>query len=279
MTEGPNQGAATLPIGAPPDAGGESVSLVCSEIWGGNRSVHGPVELPGMRGFLFSQPCDGAHGGDVHYLSVCGSGLLSRVCLADVTDHGESVGAVSQAMHERLRRSVNRMDQRRVLRKLNVRLSELDDGFFTTAVVLTCFPPMRHLSISYAGHEPAWYYEASSHRWLPLEPTQRRGSFDTVLAAEPRTRYTQRVRRVALGDRLLMITDGVLEAPNESGDLFGREGLSNVLQSTHDLEPQALVPAITERLRDHTDGAALQNRLFRRRGENSAVKGGTSVVP
>jgi serine phosphatase RsbU (regulator of sigma subunit) len=153
---------------------------------------------------------------------------------------------------------------------------------------------MRRLSISYAGHEPAWYYEASNQRWLQLEPTQRRGLFDIVLAVEPRTRYTQRVRRVALGDRLLMITDGVLEAPNESGELFGRERLSNVLQSAHDLETEALVPAITEKLREHTEGAALhhddvsllmiefvdnlespalwtalQNRLFRRWRETS----------
>jgi sigma-B regulation protein RsbU (phosphoserine phosphatase) len=252
-----------------------------------------------MRGILFSQPCEGARGGDVHYLSVCGSGLLSRICMADVTGHGESVAAVSQTMHELLRRSVNRMDQRKVLRQLNLRLSELDDGSFTTAAVLTYFPPMRRLSISYAGHEPAWYYEASNQRWLQLEPIQRRGMFDIVLAVEPRTRYTQRVRRVALGDRLLMITDGVLEAPNESGALFGREGLSNILQSAHDLETAALVPAITDKLREHTTGAvlhhddvsllmlefvdnlespalwtALQNRLFRRRRET-----GTGVEP
>jgi sigma-B regulation protein RsbU (phosphoserine phosphatase) len=298
MIEGPNLSAATLPIGAIPDADGGAVGLVCNEVWGGNRAFTGPIELPGMRGILFSQPCEGARGGDVHYLSVCGSGLLSRVCLADVTGHGESVAAVSQTMHELLRRSVNRMDQRKVLRKLNLRLSELDDGSFTTAAVLTYFPPMRRLSVSYAGHEPAWYYEASNQRWSQLEPTQRRGLFDIVLAVEPRTRYTQRVRRVALGDRLLMLTDGVLEAPNESGDLFGRKGLSNVLQSAHDLETEALVSAIMEKLREHTNGAALhhddvsllmiefvdnlespalwtalQNRLFRRRRENSTTAG------
>ena len=303
MPRPPDIGPATLPIGAFPQTGSEAVGLVCNEVWGGNRAFSGPIELPGMRGILFSEPCEGARGGDVHYLSVCGSGQLSRMCLADVTGHGESVAAVSQTMHELLRRSVNRMDQRKMLRKLNLRLSQLDDGSFTTAAVLTYFAPMHRLSISYAGHEPAWYYEASSQRWSQLEPTQRQGLFDIVLAVEPRTRYTQRVRRVERGDRLLMITDGVLEAPNKSGDLFGREGLSNVLQSAHNLDTEALVPAIIEKLREHTNGAALhhddvsllmiefvdnlespalwtalQNRLFRRWRETSKIAGSMTAI-
>ena len=34
---------------------------------------------------------------------VCGSGLVSRACLADVTGHGESVAVISQTMHDLLR--------------------------------------------------------------------------------------------------------------------------------------------------------------------------------
>jgi serine phosphatase RsbU (regulator of sigma subunit) len=288
-----DRGAPSLPIGGFPNPGGESVGLVCNEIWGGNRIFHGPIELPGMRGVLFSQPCDGARGGDVHYLSVCGSGLLSRACLADVVGHGESVAAVSQTMHDLLRRSVNRVDERKVLRRLNLRLSKLNARSFTTAAALTYFPPTRRLSISYAGHEPAWYYHASSQRWSQLESAQREGLFDIPLAVEPRTRYTRRVRRVEVGDRLLMITDGVLEAPNQAGELFGRERLVGVLQATHHRAPKPMVLEIIEELREHTDGmplhhddvsllmvefvdnlassalwTALRNRLSRRRREN-----------
>jgi sigma-B regulation protein RsbU (phosphoserine phosphatase) len=302
MIETPDRDAAMVPIGAFPNSGGESVGLVCNEIWGGNRTFHGPIELPGLRGVLFSQPCASARGGDVHYLSVCGSGLISRACLADVTGHGESVAAISQTMHDLLLRSVNRMDERKVLRRLNLRLSKLNDGSFTTAAALTYFPPTRRLSISYAGHEPAWYYDASSQRWSLLELTQRKGLFDIVLAADPRTRYTRRVRRVAIGDRLLMLTDGVLEAPGEAGELFGRERLASVLQTAHDLAPQALILAIIEELREHTNGTplhhddvsililefvdnlgssalwtALRNRLFGSRRENGAIQAGMPV--
>lgn len=297
MITTPDGDTTMTPIGAVPRSDGESIGLVCNEVWGGNRTFQGPIELPGLRGVLFSQPCEGGRGGDVHYLSVCGSGLISRACLADVTGHGESVAAISQTMHDLLRRSVNRLDERKVLRRLNLSLSKLDDGSFTTAAALTYFPPTRRLSISYAGHEPAWYYDGSRQRWSRLETAQRKGLFDIVLAADPRTRYTRRVRRVAIGDRLLMITDGVLEAPNAAGELFGRERLASVLQTAHDLTPQALIPAIIEELREHTNGTplhhddvsilvlefvdnlgnsalwtALRNRVFGRRRKNEATK-------
>jgi serine phosphatase RsbU (regulator of sigma subunit) len=116
----PRNSAQTQRSGTATPDGSESVGLVCNEVWGGNRAFYGPVELPGLRGVLYSQASDGTRGGDVHYLSVCGSGLISRACLADVTGHGESVAAISETMHDLLRRSVNRMDERKVLQRLNV---------------------------------------------------------------------------------------------------------------------------------------------------------------
>ncbi|MHC5029101.1 MAG: hypothetical protein ACYTGR_20310, partial [Planctomycetota bacterium] len=102
----------TSSTAVPPDG----MSLVCGEIHGGNRTVETSVDLPGMRGVIYSRPCDGGRGGDVHYLSVCGSGLLSRMCVADVAGHGEAVANVSAEMHQQLRRLMSWPDQRRVLR-------------------------------------------------------------------------------------------------------------------------------------------------------------------
>jgi len=259
MTENSDRTSTASFVDVAPHDGTAAVGLVCSEIWGGNRSFYGPIELPGLRGVLFSQASDGARGGDVHYLSVCGSGLISRVCLADVTGHGESVAAVSEAMHKLLRRSVNRMDERKVLRKLNLRLCQADYASFVTAGMLTYFPPTRRLSISHAGHEPAWYYEASQRRWSQLEPNPREGFFDMALAVAPSAKYTRRVTRVAVGNRLLIITDGVLEAPNEAGELFGRERLAGVLNAARGCGVDDVVAALLAALHEHTGGAPFQH--------------------
>ncbi|HNQ22268.1 MAG TPA: PP2C family protein-serine/threonine phosphatase [Phycisphaerae bacterium] len=259
MSKVPRTTAETKPSGTATPDGSELVGLVCNEVWGGNRAFYGPVELPGLRGVLYSQASDGTRGGDVHYLSVCGSGLISRACLADVTGHGESVAAISQTMHDLLRRSVNRMDERKVLQRLNFRLCARGEGPFVTAAALTYFPPTRRLSISYAGHEPAWYYDAARRFWSPLKIAPRDGLFDIALAVEPKTRYTRCLRRVALGDRLLLLTDGVVEAPNAAGELFGRERLAQVLQANGHQPPQVLIPTMVAALRGHTNRAPLHH--------------------
>ena len=109
-------GSMTLP---PDPASG----LVCGQVRGGTTPVHERVALPGLRGVLYSRPCSGASGGDIHYLSVCGSGLLSRVCLADVAGHGEMIAAVGNEIHAHLLRSVDVIDERKVLMRLDGRLA------------------------------------------------------------------------------------------------------------------------------------------------------------
>ena len=93
---------------APPAA------FACGEMKGGNGTIHAQVALPGLRGVLYSRPCAGASGGDIHYLSECGSGPLARVCLADVAGHGSAVAAVGAEMHAHLRRSVDVIATRRL---------------------------------------------------------------------------------------------------------------------------------------------------------------------
>src|SRR5262249_24186561 len=54
-------------------------TLSCMEVWGGNQSVIRCVELPDLTAWIYSNPAGGSSGGDVHYLSVCGHAILSRV--------------------------------------------------------------------------------------------------------------------------------------------------------------------------------------------------------
>src|SRR5215510_329913 len=71
-------------------------ALACMEVWGTNRSVNRTVDLPELTAWVYSKPADGENGGDVHYLSVCGQAVLSRVVLADVSGHGAQVSGSAQ---------------------------------------------------------------------------------------------------------------------------------------------------------------------------------------
>jgi serine phosphatase RsbU (regulator of sigma subunit) len=158
---------------------------------------------------------------------MCGSGILSRVCIADVAGHGQSIAAVGRETHDILRRHTNWPDHRRMLRLLNRSLERRDLHTLTTAAVLTYYPPSRRLSYSYAGHPPAWYYSAAADAWQQLTLDDDSASpdngvlVDIPLAVSPDAAFSRSRRQVNIGDRLLIVTDGVLEAPDASGRHFG----------------------------------------------------------
>jgi serine/threonine protein phosphatase PrpC len=235
--------------------GSESASgLTCGEVRGGCRVAHDEIELPGLRGVLYSRPCAGAHGGDIHYLSVCGSGFISRLCLADVAGHGDAVAAVSAQTYDQLRRSVDTIDNRRVLRGLDRRLARSEIRAMTTAVMATYFPPSRRLTVSYAGHPEAWLYSQAEGRWRPIEaePAPPRAGFVGLpLGTDLAPSFTRRRLKVDMGDRLLLITDGVLEATSPDGVEFGHDGLARVL-AQHDADIQSVMDRLLGALVAHT---------------------------
>lgn len=221
---------------------------------GGNRHVHAAVELPGVHGVLFSSTSDGPHGGDIHFLSVCGSGLLARLCLADVAGHGETVATVAAEMYDQLRRSVDIIDERRVLRALDRRIVGTGVRAMTTAVLTTYYPPARRLAVSYAGHPPAWLFSAAQGAWCPIEPEPAKKHDGAYVGLPLGTGlgpdYTRRKIKVAHGDRLLLLTDGVLEAESTQGDQLGPEGLQELLAS-YDGDCAGLVGHLLDGLASH----------------------------
>lgn len=238
-----------------PDA--SRVELACAEVWGGNRQFATPVELPGIAGYLYAQPCDGGRGGDVHCLSTCGSGLIARICIADVVGHGAAVDAVSREIHKLVRRYLNAFDQRRILKRLNSVLSGGDFGEFATAAVVTYFPPTQTLSVSYAGHPPAWYFSAERGSWsryVSPEGRSRIGLSDLPLAVDDSTQFTRIKSRVATGDMLLVLTDGVLETPAPEGEEFGADRLQATLDGISEPQPSRVVDAVLTACRAHRAG-------------------------
>lgn len=235
-------------------------AFACAEVRGGIRFTYERVELPGLRGAIYSRPCDGLHGGDIHYLSVCGSGLLSRMCLADVAGHGDVVAAVSNETCDQLRRSVDTVDDRRVLSALDRRLAKRGVRAMTTAVLASYFPPTGRLSVSYAGHPEGWLYSAADRQWRQVEAEPAPPSAGPLVGLPLNTglspAFTRRRLKVAVGDRLLLLTDGVLEAESPDGVEFGREGVHAVL-SAHDGPPESLVDALMARLSEHAGTSAL----------------------
>jgi phosphoserine phosphatase RsbU/P len=165
---------------------------------------------------------------------------------------------VSAQMHAHLRRSVDVIDERRVFREMDRRLQTMGVRAMTTAALLTYYPPSRRLTVSYAGHPPAWILSAADRRWsrLLVEAQDSRVPRNLPLGTGFESSYGRSRQRVAIGDRLVLVTDGVLESPSPAGDEFGDQGVERVLNDATLQSPESLVRALLDALAGHTGSTA-----------------------
>ena len=114
------------------------------------------MELPGLAGWVYSTPLEpGLGGGDVHYLSVCSKGRLSRVAVADVAGHGSHASSVAESLRKILQRHTDNWDQSTLMQELNEAFArESTMSEFATAAVLGFYLETGELLFSSAGHPP-----------------------------------------------------------------------------------------------------------------------------
>ena len=60
-----------------------------------------------------------------------------------------------------------------------------------------------------------------------------------MLAAFGFASYSTAVHKLEAGDRMVMYTDGILEASNTAGDFFGQDTLCDLLKRTRGLSPHS----------------------------------------
>ena len=132
----------------------------CMEISGGSQAIEEAVSTPGLDLWVFSKPHQGSTaGGDVHYLSLCGGGVISRLIIADVSGHGDSVAEFSAFLRGLIRQNINKKSQTGLVRTLNRKFTEMAQfRRFATAIVATYLATRQSLTICNAGHpRPLWY--------------------------------------------------------------------------------------------------------------------------
>jgi sigma-B regulation protein RsbU (phosphoserine phosphatase) len=203
--------------------------LTCLEIRGGNERASYSIDLPGIAAWVSCRPLTPAtHGGDLHYLSVCSQGFVSRITLADVAGHGELVGAVAERLRDVLRKHSDAWDQTDVVRDLNDGFLAGAEGLqYATAIVLGYYSATGELLFTNAGHLPPLWYHGADQKWtLMVESSPySKEVADLPLGMIPGTPYTQTAVQVEVGDLIVLYTDGVTDSTNDSGAHLDKEGL------------------------------------------------------
>jgi sigma-B regulation protein RsbU (phosphoserine phosphatase) len=204
--------------------------LKCAETWAGSEGTASVVDLPGLTVWVHSTPFGpGEAGGDVHYVSVCPSCIVSRIALADVSGHGEAVVALSAKLRELMQKYLTELEQASLMRDLNeAAMVELDGVHYATMLAVGFHGRRGLLVMTNAGHPPAFWYRADRDEWawfVPRDAQERSGVRGTPLGLLPNASYDRMIVKPARGDLIVLYSDGVSEATNPAGTELGRDDL------------------------------------------------------
>ena len=209
--------------------------LKCAETWASNQGTSSVADLPGLRVWVHSRPFGaGDAGGDVHYVSVCPSCIVSRVAVADVSGHGRAVVSLGAELRELMQKHLTALEQVSLMRDLNEAvLRELDGVHYATMVAVGFHARRGLLVMTNAGHPPAFWYRANRREWNWFEPkgAAAAGVRGTPLGLLPNVSYDRMIIKPQPGDLIVLYSDGVSEATNPAGTELGRDDLMTVARA------------------------------------------------
>lgn len=239
-----------------------NLTLQCMEIWGGNQHTEQCVSLAGLDAWVYSRPHgDATDGGDVHYVSSCATGRITRMLIADVSGHGELVAGIAEDLRFLMRRYVNYISQNRFLAEVNNQfMQRATEGRFATAVAMTYFSPTNELVICNAGHPRPVVYRQATGKWEVIQhPDNVQNSpVNIPLGVTDDVSYIPVQTRLSLGDRLLCYTDSLIEARFPDGRLLGEDALCELLNCLSIDNEKNFISMLLNSITEKT-GAALEH--------------------
>jgi phosphoserine phosphatase RsbU/P len=240
-------------------------AMQCMEIWGGNQATDRSVSTPGLDIWVYSRPHEEAvAGGDVHYVSLCGGGMITRLILADVSGHGGSVAELAKSLRSLMRKNINRKDQSRLVQALNRDFAGLAKlSRFATAIVATYLTTGDKLTVCNAGHpRPLWRKtESSEWSFLSHQTGRTDGVADLPLGIVNETAYTQVDIPLGRGDLVLFYTDALTEAEGVNGRQLSEAGLLELVCKLDASAPTSFPVALLTALSDFRGGRTATDDL------------------
>jgi serine phosphatase RsbU (regulator of sigma subunit) len=229
------------------------------EIWGGSHASTARTATPGLGIWVSSRPHEGAdRGGDVHYVSLCGGGKITRLIVADLSGHGAAAAEAAEGLRALMRKNINRKDQSRLVRALNRQfLAQSQLRRFATAVVATYLTAGDRLTVCNAGHpRPLWYHVAAGD-WEAVRTDDEAAAArlgNLPLGIDDGTEYTQRELVLGPGDLVVFYTDALIEMIDPAGKPLTEAGLLDLVRGLDATRPEQFGEALLGRLDAYRGG-------------------------
>jgi sigma-B regulation protein RsbU (phosphoserine phosphatase) len=203
-----------------------------------------PPAVPGLDISGQSIYCDETGGDYFDYFDLPGNRL--GVVVADAADHG--IGA---ALHMATARAFllyslqSYTDPAALLNAVNPFLTRdgADTGRFTALFLLEIDPGAHTLRWVRAGHDPAWIYDSQSGRFQELSGK------GMALGVDAGQQYVENVlNHWSPGSIIVIATDGIREARNPAGDMFGLERFQRAIRDNAAASAEAIKLALLDDL-------------------------------
>jgi sigma-B regulation protein RsbU (phosphoserine phosphatase) len=166
------------------------------------------------------------------------AGLL----IADVSGHGVPAALIASMVKlAATSQRANATHPASLLSGMNSALCGNTQSQFVTAAYVHLDAEAQELRYSAAGHPPMLVLR--NGKAFEIEEN------GLMLAAFDFATYTNAAQPLQRGDRLLLYTDGIVEAANAAGDFFGADALKVVLQKTFKLSPSETADSIIATIR------------------------------
>jgi sigma-B regulation protein RsbU (phosphoserine phosphatase) len=174
------------------------------------------------------------------------------IFLADVSGHGTPAAVLMAVTHCIAHTHPGPpVPPGKLLHHLNRQLATLytnENGNFVTAFYGVYDPANRLLTYASAGHNPPRLKRCQDGSLLALD-----GASGFPLGIFADATYEEGGLALQRGDQIIFYTDGVTEAHNPAGDMFGTDRLDQVLEDCS-LQASALLDSVLQSVQEFTAG-------------------------
>jgi sigma-B regulation protein RsbU (phosphoserine phosphatase) len=185
--------------------------------------------------------------------------LQIGIDIGDVSGRGISSALLMAAVRSALRqRSFLPGSAAEIIRDVNHQLvgDVEDSGQFVTMFHLTVDPIKKHLQYVRAGHDPAIFYDPNTNTFEEL------GGAGMALGVEKNWNVNAYAKTALENGQIIFLsTDGIWEARNFQGEMFGKEPIYEIIRNNSSLSANEILNAMTESLKGFQKGAKIEDDI------------------
>jgi serine phosphatase RsbU (regulator of sigma subunit) len=181
------------------------------------------------------------------------------IAIGDVSGHGISSALLMATVRSSLRQRLSQPgDAGGIISDVNRQLVQdvEDSGQFMTLFYLNIDATKMHAQWVRAGHDPAIFYDPAKDAFEEL------GGSGIALGIEEDWRYKEYLKTdLDKGQIIFLSTDGIWEALNPKGDMFGKERIYDIIRKNLSLSANEIINTILASLKRFQQGAQIEDDI------------------